>query len=533
MTFDRSFKVPDGTTSDSLSKQLASLIEHDLYQAYPGKERFSEYKGQFLTINANIKTNPALSDRVLKKTLTPAELAVMSSQDMASEELQREREKMKEEADKQAVMIREDDKPRVRRTHKGEEYVDEDTSANVDSIYPLKPVRRRESEVEPVAAGSPVSRTQGSPEAPSGADTEANRRRSSSNFDIANVWAKTSTSPNLKRSSKQFQSSNGASAAASNGSATRKTTGDADIDRLLADDDEEDDYSPADLKTSDSNLVWRGDIYQDQVARCSASGRFVAGNDFSRYMPWANFLPKQFEIDGRIERTRADTYLCGLQWSKRSDVTVLALTPRDAPDSFDTIFNYFHTRERYAVVAKKYGCSELVKDIYLTPIDKGATAPPHVELLDYCALPSPAPERILLATFVVNKPASWTAPEGADPSSSSVLAHRASFSGGPAQSPLNPSGPAFSPLVPSDQSAQQLAPNPYAASPVPQGQIDPSVREALGPYMDCAVAQQILAATGGKVSPVELGNMRAIFDRYPNCREDLAAFSNVLNQGSV
>ncbi|KAF2149356.1 hypothetical protein K461DRAFT_45160 [Myriangium duriaei CBS 260.36] len=521
------YRIPDGETADSLSKNIASLIEYELYQQHPpaqGQKVSTNYGTQFRAILSNIKKNPALCDRLLNKTLTAASIAGMSTQDMASEELQREREKMKEEADKQAIINQEDEKPRVRRTHKGDEIVEDAASGNIDSVFTSKPVRRRESEVEGDGTGSPTTATNDikSPtipndhSRPSPADI---RRRSSSNFDITNVWAKTAASPTTEQPSKPFPPPNGHAAQPP---VQNKATGDADIDRLLADDD--DTYSPADVKSSDSEVVFRGSLAQSGVASLTISARFVAGNDFSRFMPWSSFLPSQFEIEGRLERSKADDYLCGLQWSKRSDVTVLALSPYDNRDAFDTIFTYFHSRGRYAVGSKKYGCSELVKDLYISPVEKGGAAPPHIDLLDYCSLTFPAPERLLLATFVVNKPASWDGPDIPIPLSTGGRQSLA----GPAGSPVNPQ---FSPAPHHGFTPEHpLPPNPYGAAP-PQQELrfSPTAAGILGPYVECPVAKQILAATEGKVEDFEAGNMRSVFDRSVESRSDMSVFGQMLS----
>ncbi|KAF4547676.1 Transcription factor BYE1-like protein [Elsinoe fawcettii] len=541
------YAAPDGQNLNTVAHRFAQLIEYELFMSHGLPSKGPGYGNQFRSINANFKKNPALLERLLNKTLNPSELATMSSQDMASEELQREREKMKEEADKQAVMIREDDKPRVRRTHKGEEYVDESASNTVDSVFTNKPVRRRESEMEVEGAGSPTipNAGAGSPTAngrPTPIDTSASadgRRQSSQNFDINNVWAKTAATPDLERPSHPPVASNGAAAQPP---PQNKVSGDEDIDRMLADDN--DDYAPSDAKTGDGEVIWRGKFSQPGVTSLTVSARHVAGNDFSRFVPWQTFLPSQLEIEGRLEKGKADDYLCGLQWSKKSDVSVLTLSPYDDRAAFDQIFTYFSSRKRYAVGKKGHGCSELIKDLYISPVEANQAPPPHIDLLDYCALKFPLPERTLLATFVVNKPASWDQADAMPvPQDAPYPSSRMSLPG-PAASPINPSGPGFSPAprqgFTPDQSA--FPPNPYNSGPPPQQGYsphpppeqnllvphDPVAQQIIGHYISCPVAQQILAATNGRVQETEARNMRDIFDREPLAREKMEVFASVV-----
>ncbi|PNS15001.1 hypothetical protein CAC42_2230 [Sphaceloma murrayae] len=545
-------KLPEGQSAAAIARRLATLIEYELYMHHgqPSKES-QGYGNQFRAIHANFKNNPALIDRLFHKTLTPAELATMSSQDMASEELQRAREKMKEEADKQAVMIREDDKPRVRRTHKGDEYVEEGNTNTVDSVFTSQPVRRRESEMDMDGAGSPnrPAATAQSPNPngrPTPIDTSSadQRRQSSQNFDINNVWAKTAASPDTDRpSSRPAPPTNGA--AANQPPPPNQATGDADIDRLLADNDD-DDYAPAESKPASGGVIWRGKFSQPGVTSLTASARHVAGNDFSRFVPWQQFLPSQLEIEGRLEKGKADDYLCGLQWSKKSDVSVLSLTPYDSRAAFDQIFEYFHTRNRYAVGKKAHGCSDLIKDLYISPVEANTAPPPHIDLLDYCDIKFPSSERVLLATFVVNKPTSWDQADAMPvPADTAFPTGRMSLPG-PAASPINPSsGPNFSPAprhgFTPDQAGSAFPPNPYNAppqqqgygqqSPPPPGVLtphDPLATQIIGHYLQCPVAQQILMATNGRIEETEARNMRDIFDREPAARERMEVFASVV-----
>lgn len=538
------------------------------------------YAQQFRQVHANLKKNDLLLDRILKGSLSADELATMSSQDMASEELQKQRAQLKEEVDKQAVMLREDDQPRMRRTHKGDEYVDdENQQASTESVFSAKPVRHRESmdvdmsdatgpsypENGTVGAHSPKV---GMREPPSSIDTSRpppqapDRRASSQQFDINNVWAKTQQSPDSEHpSSRPLQQPPRRRSSIPKQERAGNQTNDADIDRLLADDND-DAYSPADVGSSDPTLVFRGKLVQPGVTELTATGRYIAGNDFSRYIPWPQFLPDLLEIEGRLEKTKADDYLCGLQWSTRSDVTVLAVTPYDNREAFDTIFNYFSTRGRYAVGKRAHNISPLVKDIYISPVEAGTKPPPHIELLDHCSLEFPLTERMLLATFVVNTPADWGAIPGMPTEVSSQAGQSQDLGNlpphlrnqaGMAASPISAQAPAFSPrpsqgFTPADSGSSfgggsayngSLPPNPYQAGQIvqqpPQQTLPPQpghlsqVQQILGPFANAPVVLQIVSAAEGQTLGVEmLHNMRHVLDQHPAASDDMNAFYGYL-----
>src|SRR6266704_6729240 len=79
----------------------------------------------------------------------------MSSEDMASEDKQREYAALREENDKQVVLV-EEKGPRIRKTHKGEELIDDDNQANrgaEESVFTVPERRHRDSVQEEKSAG--------------------------------------------------------------------------------------------------------------------------------------------------------------------------------------------------------------------------------------------------------------------------------------------------------------------------------------------------------------------------------------------
>ncbi|KAL1306112.1 hypothetical protein AAFC00_004229 [Neodothiora populina] len=569
-----SYRIPDGHTATSLGRHHASRIEYALYMNH-GPKLTESYSTQFRALLPNLKRNNMLIERLLKSDLTADELAVMKPEDMASEEEQKKRAALKEEVEKQSVMVQEDEKPRMRRTHKGDEYVDDESTNQTaeQSVFASRPVRHRESDAEAPKSGSPTAAQNASAASASDAmDVDKpegghSRRTSSQQFDIGGIWAKTqhtadgeqgpdarpTQQPSRRRSSIQRQAQQ-----------EKGEKVDADVDRLLADDDNDDEeYNPAELGLSDG-AVWRGELVQPGVTQLTTTGRFVAGNDFGRYMPWTQFLPRALEIEGRLEARRADDYLCGLQWSRKSDVAVLALSPYNNRPAFDQIFDYFASRSRYAVIRKGHGMSEIVKDVYISPVEKGGPLPPHIGLLEHSSLDASIPDRILLVTFVVNKPAHWDNPSTAPIPLDAQVAQNGNgipphLRNGPVASPINsqPPAPAFSPAPPqtangatgfpySTPNSNAIPPNPYGAltqntpALVPQypgtplaaytaaapPHPNPLVARILGPLANAPTVQHILqSAGGGEIAENILQGMKTILTTDPSAAEDLGRFS--------
>ncbi|KAI7108109.1 hypothetical protein KC352_g36634, partial [Hortaea werneckii] len=409
------FRIPDGDTARSLGDRYAGLIEYSLFMNYD-QPTTDKYKSQFRSLNANLKRNKLLIERLLDQSLTPDDLATMESKDMASEELQRERAKMKEDLDRQAVMVQ-DEGPRMRRTHKGDEIIEDETfHASAEAANPA-PVRERAS-VDEGGAGSPVNGAAGSPPQPSQTPVDTkrpsiaagqgnSRRQSSQQFDASKVWGTGSgqspTGGSVAPRPMQMPPRRRSSVTQQDGAKE-----DADVDRMLQDDEGDgDDYEPsADLSNGDPSIVWRGKLIHAGEGEPVVNARFVAGRDLANERPatapWKDILPQALSIDGRLQIGKAEEYLCGLQWSQSSDVSVLALTPWDDSESFKKVFEYFKSRQRYAVVNKDK--PNMIKDLYIIPIEaKTQTMPEHIEKLEHCTLTLPTDERLLLATLVVHR----------------------------------------------------------------------------------------------------------------------------------
>lgn len=569
---DGSFRIPDGHTAKSLGSFYAVRIEYSMKMNHESPSN-QAYKDQFRALFANLKKNKVLLERLYDGSLTPDELSNMNTADMASEELQKERAVMKEALDRQAVAVQQEG-PRYRRTHKGDELI-EDVNDGVSEggARHAAPVRERTSvaDAEMIDAGSPTMAKPdgaGSPSMdaiesqPLRVDTRRResttttaheRRQSSQQFDMNNIWAKTAQSPTQpsagprpmqmpprRRSSVQVsqQTESG-------------IKDDADIDRMLQDDDD-DPYYPADYTGGDA-IVWRGQIVQStNNVHPSVNARFVAGRDITSTVSWRDLLPQKISVDGRLRVDLAENYICSLQWSSNSDVSVLALTPYDDLESFESLFTYFKSRDRYAVVNNDKPA--MVKDMYIIPVEPGQEMPEHINLLEFNRLGQGVEERTLLATFIISRSPDTPSISHAGVADSSsqhqippggVNGHHLPqhMRAGPSGSPLNPSTAAFSP--PSNHTAypgaQGFPPNPYTPTPPqssgmpplqppPQPQTNPLVSEILGPLQYAPTAIQVVNADPN-ISKDKLDHLKRIMEEDLNTRTDIVALATKLREG--
>ncbi|KAK3681940.1 lysyl-tRNA synthetase [Vermiconidia calcicola] len=569
------YRFPDGHTAKSLGDHHAVRIEFALKMNH-GDPAAEAYRTQFRTLNANLKKNKLLIERLLRDSLTADELSTMSSSDMASEELQKERAIMKEQLDRQAVAIQAEG-PRYRRTHKGDELIEDETAQMGQTAAAAQPVRERTSIVDAdmADAGSPTkmegagSPTYQSPpqslEVKTRQESTAGmveRRTSSQQFDMSSIWAKTAQSPTSATAPRPMQMPPRRASSIQLQAQQDGTKDDADVDRMLRSDDENendenDTYSPNPYSGADA-IVWRGRIHQsaDNVSPM-VNARFAAGRDISRgTQPWSSILPPRLNIDGRLAIEKAEEYLCSLQWSHNSDVSVLILTPYDDAEAFETVFEYFRSRGRYAVVNKDKPA--MVKDLYVIPLEKGEGLPDHVNKLEVCRLRPRAEERCLLASFVV----------GRAPGTPEVAQSQAQMSGqgvnggqqqqqqqsmlpqhmrgngsaaqGPSGSPMNTANATFSPSQNTPPSypgpSGGIPPNPYNAPPAytqapPPSASNPLVEEILGPLQYAPTAVQVVGADPAIDRP-KLENLKRIMEEFPQTRTDMGLLWVKLMEGS-
>lgn len=574
-----SCKLPTGQTSESVGLRLALEVEHAIFMNHPSPsaEPSPEYRVQLRSILFNVKKNPTLRDRLLRGSLSPHELSIMSSDDMASKELQEKTAEMKKEAEKQHMIVQEDG-PRIRRTHKGEEFVDDgsQTAGGSESIFSTAPARRRESAIDEdnPAAASPTAMSPtgpgnvelpevighrgatGSPATnrPLTVDTRAHPRsgtsidrKSSSAFNIQDVWSSVQSPDTDKQRQPRQPPMRQGSGMVQDHTQGSGVEADADIDQLLKDEDNESEpYSPTDYNP-DPEFVWRGKLVMSNVADFPGRAKHVGGANLSSTIPWSQLMPTILSIEGRIDIDKASEYLCGLRWSHTTDVSVVAVTPTDdstARPQFEKLFNYFSERKRYGVIGKLP--LPAVKDCYVVPLENGmAKKPEFIELLEHCTIEEPRPERILLLTFVI---------KATTPSAQATPRHLDTTNAG-AGSPIAPGGAVQTP-VPMGQPGSHISPVlgfggtpqlPSYGSPAqqyspPQPVYQPqynaplagmaAAAQILGPLANAPVVGQLLAQAPD-VPGHQWTALKEIMEQVPAAQSDLQMLMQIVEAKRV
>ena len=577
------FTLAPGQDPDAFNLKLGLNVEFALYMNYWGKDNqpTENYQQQFRRITSNLKLNPSLRDRLLNGSLPPSELARMSSADMASDQRREEEEKMRKDVEKQHVLISEEG-PRIRRTHKGEEIVGD--ASNIagmgDSVFSNAPVRRRDSEIDPENKGETPTQTPITPNVPQfptegaapsppsvsqkqplAVDTKAHvasppasGRPGSAAFDMDNVWS----SVGGQRSGTRVPPH---TATAEDQEPGPRTQHDAEIDRMLNDEEVEDEpYSPTDNTQDPDAPVWQGTMAMEGIAELQGIGKFVAGADLSSKYPWKQLMPPKLLVKGRIAVKTATEYLCNLRYSSTCDVSVVAITATQESKSrieLEKLCTHLTERSRFGVLANPFVPE--AKDMYLVPIQPGpGNKPEFIELLADCSLPDNIPERILLAVYVFRNAGPLNGQQQVDgqsvpinhvagpppPATSTPVGPQASpfpVTGHQHQHPAMPThnSPSYSyPGAPSYQQQPPLTqgyqPPPYQQQQQQQQQQHQhpvgieAARQVLGPdQASCKSVQQLLALAP-QTSLKEFEIIKEMFERVPATKDDYEMLVGIL-----
>ncbi|CAO2647524.1 Nn.00g084460.m01.CDS01 [Neocucurbitaria sp. VM-36] len=556
----RGYRIPDGETAKSLAERMTLQISHAAFSQYgepTGAD--SPYFAKLRTIMFNVKKNTVLVDQLLSGSLKAQEFVGMEAEEMASEDKQREYAAMREAAEKQMILT-EEAGPRMRKTHKGEELVGEDNFDNhefkqpnlreresIDDTAMQSPVGHRPSDSPAAAAREPLSVDTSGPQADS-------TRRPSTNFDINSVFDKVRSPQQDQQAFIQRRQSS-----MHMHDKPQASVDDADVDRLLKDEDNDVEMSGY---SSDPTVCWQGSISMQSMESFDAVARFVAGGDFGQVVPWDKLLTSSLSVQGRIENAKGDDYIRGIGHTESHEVAILAVSPvtSDGRAVMDHLYNYFHSRGRWGVVPVDNLGNDIMRDLYVIPIEAGGSnLPPFIDMLEYCTIETPRKEHMLLLALIAKLPEvkpqlpatqhfqTYPAREIAAGQVAQPVTTTHAPTNGPSPSPVtNPHGPQFSPVSAAFPPGQYG--NPYAQLPPNNGQQQltippnapphhhiPRALEILGPYIDAPVIIQILGGNlsqNSAVSELQMTNLRHIVEHIPEARTNLSVLTDHLRQKS-
>lgn len=362
-----------------LAENLSVSVEQALFDKFAlkvkGKDVGNKYRAKFRSLLSTLKdaNNPELHLKIVNGDITPSQFVTMTSEELMNPLLRKITEEAIEKSIKDSI-LKVETGPRIRRTHKGEEYVGDqflDQDLNITSSWkPKENIDSNKVETEPESgeSESPV---------PHLALVEPNRQL---------------TPPEGKENYEDYN--NGENGTESN----VHIEDDEDLDAILGnnvdEDYQEDDplLSKSSLKTekkSYNKLIYKGQLHMPLVSNCQVSvHELSAPNEYS-LSAWNsafNSMGKLF-IEGRLDSSKAIKYLKVVGMSK--DICTFFILPDAAnAEHFDKLYTYFRRKNKFGVLTKpKQGPA--VKDAYVIPLQHGDDIPEYLGLRstdDYVAL---------------------------------------------------------------------------------------------------------------------------------------------------
>lgn len=342
----------------------------------------------------------------------------MSPDELMNPELQKLAEAVRKESISQST-LQKVEVPRIRRTHKGEEFV-----GDVDPLHPDSSVQATTDEdlesKRPFSSGPTAvnyePRRSASPFSSGGGAYSPDYRSEYSS--LSPQKEEYDAEPGLQNSGSPSATPDEESGdlpplAPRSPSPTRSQLQieDDEIDRLINSDSEDEEKDKNEkVNSSDSqsptlsaaqSIIWKGKMNMVSVGNFSAHAVQVGGPAFDGYSKcWSDVVPTSVDIDGRLARDRASSYLFNVASTR--DLVAVKFTAQDAVGQagFDKLFDYFESRDRYGVMRNK---SAAVKDAYLAPMTPSGPVPDFVSRISGFDFAAVVTQSCLIGVYVVNR----------------------------------------------------------------------------------------------------------------------------------
>ncbi|ODQ80444.1 hypothetical protein BABINDRAFT_13290 [Babjeviella inositovora NRRL Y-12698] len=348
---------------------MALGIEQEVFKKADSFDQDESYTHKSRSLFANLK-NPKL--RLLQKVfdgeLSVEKLVSLKPDEMRSEEMAEYAEKIKQEAIAQSVLKSDEPTTRTKRTHKGEEIIEEDTdTSSFDPQYrkesesPVEHERTLTPEVVQIHY-QPTSNDDFVPE-PHHSDTPDDFIDQSDMLHLDGLESilEEGQPDSLDLITKDV-----------NAKKTSKRV------HFALDEESDDDYDPFSTVQLTSSLAafWKGGLSFPGIAHADCLSALLGSTVF---MPLASvlnvagylLLASHYEIEGRLDADKAESYLQKILSTR--DLFLAELSPNLASQlDYDQLWEYFHSRQKYGVINAR---QPWIKDSYIVPLNPGDAAP--------------------------------------------------------------------------------------------------------------------------------------------------------------
>lgn len=366
--------------------------------------------------NLKDKSNRTLRSRIALNEISALNLATMSSEELANDEIRREVERRKRENLEQSILKRDTQAPLRKLTHKGEIDIEYEAAPQPREADVADQARLQERKSAPISA-SAQSHTPSPPK--EGNQSQPQRKSSLAHsptlpLDFTNVW----TGERSESAEEQLPTEDTVEDA-SEQQGEQQNEGDDEVQEGAADnfiddflgmpegrkpDDAVVDAEPE--QDSDHHLEpllpepgWCGSINMPDVGLFTSAVRHVAGRAMTDD-DWKNlFGGPHAIIEGRLPYGSAIPYLMQSRIAPRTELIVMTVEPSWEPEkvpenasisskednvhAFARLIKYFSGRERYGVLQLVPGVrGRAIKDFYMAALPKDVAIPEWFQLMD-------------------------------------------------------------------------------------------------------------------------------------------------------
>ncbi|KAJ9093645.1 Transcription factor bye1 [Naganishia cerealis] len=441
--------LPDGIDAVMMATKWAQELEAEVFKVFPLKDKHYTDKSRGLMV--------LIKKENVMRRISTGELSfydlVNSSPEEIDEDLKVYAEKVRQESIRRSVLTVDEGLQRIRRTHKGEEIV-EDANRQLEeadvNVVPRNIDHRRIKEDSPPREIITNSESQ----------TYYHNEEDDDDDEQAEADGEESNKDDVNEDSSDLD--------------------DDELDMILKDKKDENKeevevrQQPAKpapvpakkpLFEKESAEVWKGEIVFPDFASFSAVAElksctnYVEPSDsqtarnFSRFIKVGKELlsRKKHEVEGRLDKNRADDYLNKVVSSR--DFYLIEIKPTANHPDYDKLYGYLLDREKVGVLSGK---PSFAKDSYLIALEKSRPLPPYLSTLKGF-------EQLtgLFALYVVRK--------GYVPAAPSILKNRSSYN---VPAPIPPTN--------SNHHSKPMLPQPPAMAAKPKTPLLDSILSTLG-----------------------------------------------------
>ncbi len=395
--------LPTETQTEQLSTKFALDIESALFtelaDKWNKKDVGSRYRDMFRTISFNLRDpkNPEFRSRIIKNELISTELVNLSSEEMLNPELKQMAKSVRAESINQSVLkVEEGNRQRIRRTHKGEEIVEDendDQTSALDSLLTSTVDMNRDPLTESTLSGN----------------TSSDDSSEYSDHD-------TTKSPSIIKDQLPIESNHyappdiGYSPPGSpklDGNGHHSILDDNDLEKIIQDTTTTTEPRDVKVHVQHRHTLWTGRVSMPNITTIDAKTVFLGSTeklgkdaDFSVLFNGSSHL----NIEGRLSDSRAIPYLQAVSNSKTIVALELQLIPEhpttEQEVQFNDLFNYFNSLSKYGVFTNTN--PQLIKDFYIISLSTSEKLPSYLNSLHFKQDMKNRKNNMLILIFVIN-----------------------------------------------------------------------------------------------------------------------------------